>query len=61
MGQTFQPGNAAALFETGITIISELFAVTGDGKRFLVPVPVEETEGARPVTVVQNCLAGARR
>ncbi|MBE0659848.1 MAG: PD40 domain-containing protein [Bryobacteraceae bacterium] len=60
MGQTFQPGNAGALFETGITNISELFAVTGDGKRFLLPMPAE-TEGARPVTVVQNWLAGARR
>ncbi len=58
MGQTFQPGNAAALFETGITRALERFAVTGDGKRFLVPVPVAETEGARPVTVVWNWLAG---
>jgi eukaryotic-like serine/threonine-protein kinase len=60
-GQTFEPGNATALFETGVTSPIERFAVTGDGKRFLVPVPVEETEGARPVTVVWNWLAGARR
>jgi hypothetical protein len=61
IGRTFQPGNVAALFETGVTEYQERFAVTADGQRFLVPAPVEETEGARPVTVVQNWLAGAKR
>jgi eukaryotic-like serine/threonine-protein kinase len=60
IGQTLQPGNAAALFETGIKNIIEHFAVTADGERFLLPMP-PETEGARPVTVVWNWLAGARR
>ncbi len=61
MGRTFQPGKVAALFETGVTEYRERFAVTADGQRFLVPAPVEETEGARPVTILQNWLAGARR
>jgi hypothetical protein len=61
IGRTFQPGNVTALFETGVTEYQERFAVTADGQRFLVPAPVEETEGARPVTVVQNWLAGAKR
>ena len=59
-GQTLQSGTPAALFETGITDAGERYAVSGDGKRFLVPMPVEQREG-RPVTVVWNWLAGAKR
>ncbi len=59
MGHSFQPGKAAALFETGLTRPIERFAVTADGKRFLVPAEVDGS--ARPLTVVQNWLAGARR
>ena len=60
MGQTFQPGNVAALFGTGPMNATARYGVTADGKRFLVAAR-DETEGPQPVTVVQNWLAGARR
>jgi Tol biopolymer transport system component len=60
-GESFEAGTPVALFETGITNPLEHYAVTADGKRFLVPMPVEASEGVRAVTVVQNWLAGAKR
>jgi hypothetical protein len=57
----FRPGIPQPLFETRIQDLLERYAVSRDGKRFLVPMPVEETEGARPLTVIQNWLAGAKR
>jgi len=60
MGQTFQPGNVAALFGTGPMNATARYGVTADGKRFLVAAR-DATEGHQPVTVVQNWLAGARR
>ena len=56
MGQTFQPGNVAALFVTGTMNAVDRYGVTADGKRFLV-ASRDETEGPQPVTVVQNWLA----
>jgi hypothetical protein len=60
MGPVFRPGMPQPLFETGITTLLERFAVSGGGKRFLVPMPVEE-RGGHPATVVWNWLAGTKR
>ncbi len=61
-GPVFQPGVPQQLFETGIRKIrNERYAVSGDGKRFLVPLPVMETVAIRPTTVVENWLAVAKR
>jgi Tol biopolymer transport system component len=57
----FRPGIPQALFETGIRDSTESYAVSGDGRRFLVPLPVVKEAGDRPVTVVQNWLAAAKR
>ena len=35
------------------------YCVTGDGKRFILPEPVEE--GSKPFTVVLNWAAGLKR
>ncbi|MEZ5351908.1 MAG: hypothetical protein R2762_04675 [Bryobacteraceae bacterium] len=59
-GQAFQAGLARSLFETGITTFSERFAVSRDGKRFLLPLPVEQ-QGTSALTVVQNWLGAAKR
>ena len=62
VGSTFRSGNPQALFETRLEVASfERYAVAKDGKRFLVSIPVDEGEGPRPVTVVQNWLARARK
>jgi len=51
-----------ALFAAGIVQGSYLhqFAVTGDGKRFLLRVPLER-EAPVPITVVQNWPALLRK
>lgn len=61
VGSVFRSGTPQALFETGITSANERFEVSGDGKRFLVPVLTEDPRRAHPLTVVQNWLAAARR
>jgi hypothetical protein len=62
VAETFRPGNPQALFETRIEVtFFERFAVAKDGKRFLVPVPVADAETPRPLTLIQNWLARARK
>lgn len=58
---TFRYGTPQALFETGITSANERFAVSGDGKRFLIPALMEDPRSAHPLMVVQNWLAAAKR
>jgi len=60
-GSAFPAGTPQPLFETGLMGNFERYAVSGDGKRFLVPMPAEGPEGSRPLTVVQNWLAAAKR
>jgi eukaryotic-like serine/threonine-protein kinase len=60
LGSMLRSGIPKPLFETGITGISERYAVSHDGERFLVPMPMEPTQ-SRPATVVWNWLAGAKR
>jgi eukaryotic-like serine/threonine-protein kinase len=55
-GSTLEVGVARPLFrsrmQTGNTLT---FAVAGDGRRFLIPIPVA-SEGSRPATVVFNWI-----
>ncbi|MBL8296577.1 MAG: PD40 domain-containing protein [Bryobacterales bacterium] len=60
-GPALRLGIPRALFETRIQNSFEGYDVAKDGKRFLVPLPVQDRENSRPVTVIQNWLAGARR
>jgi len=55
-GATLSPGIPESLFQTGITVnpVLDQFAVTGDGQRFLLAVPLEF---APPITVVLNWTA----
>ena len=55
-GVTLTPGIPKSLFQTGITVgpTIDQFAVTGDGQRFLLAVPLEF---APPITVVLNWTA----
>ncbi|MDA2938425.1 hypothetical protein MYX75_09205, partial [Acidobacteria bacterium AH-259-A15] len=58
---TFQAGVPKILFETGLGAESGLhqYCVTGDGQRFLVKEPVEET--AQPIHVVLNWFEELKR
>ena len=59
-GAQLQTGVARRLFESHVQNTADYFAVTGDGKRFLIPKPVA-VDTVRPVTLIQNWLAGAKR
>ena len=59
-GPAFQSATPRRLFETLIRDIAQRYAVSADGKRFLLPLPVE-AETNRPLTVIQNWLAAAKR
>ncbi len=59
-GPAFQSATPQRLFETRIASLSERYAVSADGKHFLLPLPVE-SDANRPLTVVQNWLAAAKR
>ena len=54
-GSGFEPGVPKLLFER-----VDGFAVSGDGQRFLIPVPVEGDSSA-PITVVMNWTADLNR
>ncbi|HKA17217.1 MAG TPA: hypothetical protein VKN18_02775 [Blastocatellia bacterium] len=61
---SFEPGVPKLLFERGLdsssAVSTHSFAVSGDGQRFLIPVPVEELSSA-PITVVMNWPADLKR
>jgi len=59
-GPAFQLATTRRLFETRIQDIFERYAVSADGKRFLMPVPVE-SDANRSLTVIENWLAAAKR
>jgi Tol biopolymer transport system component len=52
-GASVQAGIPQPLFETHVTSVTAKFAVTDDGRRFLVPSPAAEVSSA-PMTVVVN-------
>jgi hypothetical protein len=60
LGPALRSGTPQPLFGTGMTHPFASYAVSRDGKRFLVPMPVEDGE-SRPSTVVSNWLAGVKR
>ena len=61
LGPGLRAGTPQRLFETGIaTSFFERYAVSRDGKRFLVPMPVEQ-RASRSATVVWNWLQMATR
>jgi hypothetical protein len=55
----FEPGVPKLLFESVSAGLYD-FAVSGDGQRFLIPVPVEEGSSA-PITVVLNWTIDVKR
>jgi eukaryotic-like serine/threonine-protein kinase len=62
-GESFAAGNPKPLFETRATAIlpgGSIYAVTGDGQRFLVITPIEESSPS-PITVVMNWTAGIKK
>ena len=56
-GSSFEPGVPTMLFELEI---GRSFDVSGDGQRFLIPVPGKEGWSA-PITVVMNWTADLKR
>jgi len=58
-GAAFEAGAPTPLFDTGIGIPLDSYAVTSDGKRFLMRVA--EGSGSSPATVVLNWTAGIKR
>jgi hypothetical protein len=58
-GSGFEPGVPKLLFEREFGGLFD-FAVSRDGQRFLIPVPVEEGSSA-PITVVLNWTADLKR
>ena len=59
-GPAFQSATPRRLFETRIAEPLGRYEVSGDGKRFLIPLPVE-TDTNRPLTLIENWLAAAKR
>jgi hypothetical protein len=61
----FTPGAPTRLFDTGLIVdpIRDQYAVSRDGKRFLISVPTEtEAQESRPrFVVVQNWISELRR
>lgn len=55
---TFEVGTPQPLFDSGN--LSPIYAVTGDGQRFLFSTPVEEAQSAQ-ITVVLNWTAEVKR
>jgi Tol biopolymer transport system component len=60
-GTTFEPGTAKALFAIPGNVTRRAYAVTRDGRRFLVPKAMENTAAAEPVTVFLNWQAGLKQ
>jgi len=52
---TFEPGASQVLFPVPGNLVHRSFAVTGDGRRFLIGKPVDESI-SEPITVVLNWL-----
>jgi Tol biopolymer transport system component len=57
---SFEPGEAKALFQLPILATRRAYAVSADGRRFLVAKPLDD-DSAAPVTVVLNWQAGLRK
>ena len=60
-GATFQASIPAPLFDHRVLNPLARFAVTRDGKRFLIPASLAAAATASPVTVVINWMAGLKR
>ena len=65
-GDTVHPGARLELFASGHAFLSHtspyaLFSVSPDGKRFLIPRPVNTAENIAPLTVVLNWAAGLKK
>jgi Tol biopolymer transport system component len=57
---TFEPGAGEALFPVPGVVTRRSYAVSGDGRRFLIGRPVEE-DTIEPITVVVNWLEDLKR
>jgi eukaryotic-like serine/threonine-protein kinase len=58
-GTSFQPGTPQPLFASRIRTPGARFDVTSDGRRFLIPTMVRETD-SEPATVIINWLSGTK-
>ena len=57
----FEAGIPKALFPIPGGSVRRSYAASADGRRFLVPRPVDETTNTEPVTVVLNWQAGLKK
>ena len=68
-GSIFEAGAPRELFDSGVvfpphTTTINLYAVSNDGQRFLIPIPVSKYPGgiaSSPITVVLNWRAGLKK
>jgi eukaryotic-like serine/threonine-protein kinase len=58
--KTFEPGAGKALFPVPGNLVRRSYAVTGDGRRFLIGKPVDENS-SEPITMVVNWLDELKR
>jgi hypothetical protein len=56
----FEPGVANVLFPIPGNEVRRAYAPSGDGRRFLITRPVDDT-AAEPITVVLNWEAGLKK
>jgi hypothetical protein len=59
-GPTLRPGIPKPLFRTGLRVDASIdqYAVTSDGQRFLMPVPIDQS--ATPISIILNWRPGQR-
>jgi eukaryotic-like serine/threonine-protein kinase len=58
-GAAFEAGPPKLLFDTHAP--NQAYAVTADGRRFIVATQVEQAEARLPITVVLNWQAGLKK
>lgn len=52
---TFEPGAGKVLFPVPGNVVRRSYAVSGDGRRFLIAKPIDESI-SEPITIVLNWL-----
>jgi hypothetical protein len=62
VGSTIEAGTPKALFQARLAVsgVTDQYAVTGDGKRFLLAEPIE-SQTVPPITVITNWTSLLKR
>jgi hypothetical protein len=64
-GGGFESGVPVPLFDTGLRNVRPgsafSYAVSRDGRRFLLQTPIQDSTGAAPIKIVTNWLAGVKK